>query len=81
MQTKVSQWGNSLAVRLPQALVQELAITRGTPLEFYAEQDGFTVKIPSIPKKYDLDELLAKITPENQHDEVDWGEAKGKEIW
>lgn len=27
-----------------------------------------------------LEELMAKITPENQHNEVDFGEAEGEEI-
>jgi antitoxin MazE len=80
-QTKVSQWGNSLAIRLPQALVAELAITRGTELELHIEHDGFKVTIPAMPKKFTLDELLAGVTPENVHHEFDWGKRQGKEAW
>lgn len=80
-QTKVSQWGNSLAIRLPQALVNELAIARGIDVELEIESDGFRVKIPSMPKKFTLDELLAGVTPDNLHSEVDWGKAQGKEAW
>ena len=80
-QTKVSQWGNSLAIRLPQALVAELAIERGAELELRIENDGFRVTIPSIPKKFTLEELLAGVTPENIHHEIDWGKAQGKEVW
>ena len=28
-----------------------------------------------------LEELLDKITPENRHEEVDWGPPVGKEVW
>jgi Growth regulator len=80
-QTKVSQWGNSLAIRLPQALVTELAIARGVDVELHIENDGFRVTIPSMPKKFTLDELLAGVTPENLHRESDWGQAQGKEAW
>ena len=76
-QTKVPQWGNSLAIRLPQALVTELAIKRGVDVELHIENDGFRVTIPSMPKKFTLDELLAGVTPENLHREFDWGQAQG----
>jgi antitoxin MazE len=80
-QTKVSQWGNSLAIRLPQALVTELAIERGVGVELHVEKGGFRVTIPSMPKKFTLDELLARVTPENVHNEIDWGQMRGKEAW
>ena len=79
--TKVSQWGNSLAIRLPQALVAELAIERGVDVELQVEIDGFRVKIPSLPRKFTLEELLAGVTPGNLHSETDWGKAQGKEAW
>jgi antitoxin component of MazEF toxin-antitoxin module len=37
-----------------------------------------------VPKKkpvYSLAQLLAEVTPENIHGEVDWGEPLGLEIW
>ena len=80
-QTKVSQWGNSLAIRLPQALVSELSIERGAEVELHIENDGFRVTIPSMQKKFTLDELLAGVTPENTHHEFDWGKAQGQEAW
>ncbi len=80
-QTKVSQWGNSLAIRLPQALVTELAIERGIEVALHIENGGFRVSVPSMPKKFSLDELLAGVTPENVHSAYDWGPAQGKEAW
>ena len=80
-QTKLSQWGNSLAIRLPQALVNELSIRRGEEVELHIENDGFRVVIPSTPKKFTLDELLAGVTPDNLHGEIAWGKPQGKEAW
>ncbi len=31
---RVAQWGSSLAIRLPQEIVQKLALTKDTTLEF-----------------------------------------------
>ncbi len=28
-----------------------------------------------------LEELMASVTPENEHEEVDWGKREGEEIW
>ena len=30
--------------------------------------------------EYDLDELVAAITPENRHEEIDFGPAVGREV-
>ena len=42
-----------------------------------------SVRIPSaVPsKEYDLSELLKRITPENLHEETDFGRPVGKEAW
>ena len=32
-------------------------------------------------KEYTLDELVAQITPENRHEETDWGPRTGREAW
>jgi antitoxin component of MazEF toxin-antitoxin module len=28
-----------------------------------------------------LEQLLDRVTPENRHEETDWGEPRGKEVW
>jgi antitoxin MazE len=37
---QVSKWGNSLAVRLPKALVDELGLKEGDELEVVAAREG-----------------------------------------
>jgi antitoxin MazE len=80
MLTRVQKWGNSIALRIPKAFAEEMHITPDTPVEVKLE-DGRLVVTPVGAIRYTLDELLAGITPENQHEEVDWGEPVGNEVW
>lgn len=77
--TKVQKWGNSLAVRIPSHLADEINITQGSSVELRIE--NHELKIVPAKKKPTLEELMAQITPENSHDEMDWGKAEGAEIW
>ncbi|HEV8639090.1 MAG TPA: AbrB/MazE/SpoVT family DNA-binding domain-containing protein [Chloroflexota bacterium] len=82
MRVAVQKWGNSLAVRIPRALAEEVGIERGSQVELAVEQ-GRLVAAPLRPRasRYTLDELLAQVTDENVHDEVDFGPPVGKERW
>lgn len=76
---KVRKWGNSLAVRIPQALAEEAGLAEGSPVSVRID-DGKLV-ISRKVRKYRLDDLLDQITPENQPEVIDWGPPMGKEIW
>lgn len=39
------------------------------------------IVIEPVRQEYELDELLEKVTSENQHKPVDFGVPVGKEIW
>nr|WP_204102449.1 hypothetical protein [Spirulina major] len=44
--------------------------------------DLLNVSRPStVHSKYTLEELLENVTPDLQHNEVDWGESVGEENW
>lgn len=38
-------------------------------------------KARAVPRRYSLAELVAGITDENRHDEVDWGPPRSAEVW
>jgi antitoxin component of MazEF toxin-antitoxin module len=38
-------------------------------------------KARAVPRRYTLAELVAGITRENRHGEVDWGLPRGREEW
>ena len=79
-ETQVSKWGNSLAVRIPQAVVRDARLAEGDKLSLDLAGDG-SIVLRSRHRKYSLDELVGKIKPANRHHETDWGPPQGKESW
>jgi antitoxin MazE len=79
-ETQVSKWGNSLAIRIPQAIVKDARLAEGDRLSLDLAGDG-SIVLRSRHRKYSLEELVAKIKPTNRHDETDWGAPQGKESW
>lgn len=77
METTITKWGNSIAIRIPLVFANELKIKEGTPVIIKIENGNIVIK----RKRYNLAELVSQITPENRHEETDWGNPVGKEIW
>lgn len=78
--TQVSKWGNSLAVRIPKALAEDAQLREGEPVIVTVPVEGGLVIKPSR-RKYQLRQLVARITAKNRHEEADWGKPKGRELW
>ncbi|SDZ21154.1 antitoxin MazE [Thermoactinomyces sp. DSM 45892] len=78
MTALVSKWGNSLAIRIPNHVAEMLSIENGSEMEMVVE--GQEIKLIPMKQRPTLEELLAKVTPENRHHEVDFGEAEGAEL-
>ena len=79
MRVTVKKWGNSASVRIPAAIMEAAHLTLDDVVNI-REEDGRIVIEPIRPEGYDLAELLAGITPENLHEEVDFGQPVGKEV-
>ena len=80
MRVNVKKWGNSASVRIPAAVMKAAKLQLNDVVEV-RETGGKIVIEPVLEQKYDLDELLAAITPDNLHEEVDFGPAVGKEAF
>jgi len=78
MQATVRKWGNSVAVRIPVPVLEQTSLRLDQRVEVSAV-DG-TIVIRSARPRYTLEELVAQITPENRHEETDWGPDVGLEI-
>ena len=78
MKSKVCLWGNSLAIRVPKAMGDELGLLKDSMVELEVSE-GQLVVTP-IAKVFSLEEMVARITPENRHTEVDWGAPQGNEL-
>jgi antitoxin MazE len=80
VQTKVQKWGNSLGVRIPRGLAEEVGLGAGTEVSLTAK-DGELVLRPAVPIRLRLADLLAGVTPENIHATVDTGDAIAAEAF
>jgi antitoxin MazE len=76
----VSKWGNSLAVRIPQAIAKQASLSEGDSLSLHLDADGAIVLRPTR-RKYELSELVSGITRKNRHGETEWGKPEGEESW
>ena len=80
METRVKKWGNSLALRIPKPLAVEVGLEDSSPIEI-SLMDGRLVITPVVEPELSLATLLAQVTEENLHGEVDSGPAVGGEVW
>lgn len=76
MQVQISKWGNSLGLRLPRALAQQVGIDEGKRVSIAA--DGNRLILEAVPSAYRLEDLLANVTPEAMRAAYDWGADAGR---
>jgi len=84
MKVAFQKWGNSLALRVPKALAQEIGAGGGKSAEMSVRDGKLVVEVTKRKRRkrrYTLDELVAGITTENRHKEIDWGPPVGNEVW
>ncbi|MGD0499310.1 MAG: AbrB/MazE/SpoVT family DNA-binding domain-containing protein [Bryobacteraceae bacterium] len=79
-ETRVSKWGNSLAVRIPLAMARQAGLGEGDGVALALNSEGGIVLRPTR-RRYELAELVAGITRKNRHRETDWGRPQGEESW
>jgi antitoxin MazE len=80
MLARIQKWGHSLAVRIPKAFAAEAGLEENAPVEVTLEE-GRLVITPVVAPQHTLEALLAGITRENLHTEVETGPAAGREAW
>ena len=83
MKVKIAKWGNSLAVRLPKRIAEELDLAPGKIVELAKDGSKLAIETAPGPKvpRYRLEDLLAQIKPGDQPPPlVNWGPDVGAEI-
>jgi antitoxin MazE len=80
MRTRVQRWGNSLALRIPKPFAAEVGLEPDTPVEV-SLVNGKLVVAPVVEPALTLEHLLAQVTEDNLHREVETGPAMGNEVW
>jgi len=75
----IQKWGNSLALRIPKSVAQQIKVSEGDGVELEVAKNGLVVR--PARRVYRLKDLVGKITPRNRHKETDWGKRAGEEAW
>ena len=76
----MQKWGNSLALRIPKAIADDLGLCANSPVNLSAFEGRLEVR-PAEDPASELDKLLAGVTTDNLHAECDTGASVGAEQW
>ncbi len=77
MLVRLSKWGNSLGLRLPKSLAQQLGVVAGQTVSVTAEGDRLIVR--AAPARWTLEDMLVGMTPKAMSEAFDWGDERGRE--
>jgi antitoxin MazE len=79
MKTKIQKWGNSLGVRLPKSIAEQKSLKEGLGVSVVIKNDQIVIE----PAQEDvtLESLLTDVSVDNLHNETEWSDARGKEVW
>ena len=78
METVVKKWGNSIGIRIPNQIAQEMSLKDGSFVTI--KNRGREIVIKPV-QKYRLSEMLSQINTVNIHEEIKTTGPVGKEIW
>jgi antitoxin MazE len=79
----VSKWGNSSAIRLPKAVMEELGIKQGEVIEMTVKDGKALIEKPKQRLAPSLDWIVSemkRLGPQNEPPMVDWRPVRGSEI-
>ncbi len=78
MQARIQKWGNSLAIRIPKPFALEVGLEQNSLVAVSIEEGKLLLE--PIKPSYSLEELLAGVTQDNLHAEIDTGFPLGNEV-
>lgn len=70
------KWGNSVGVRLPKPMLEQVGLKEGAQVDALVEGDHLVIR----RRRLKLTDLLAQCMPENRPDPIDFGPPVGHEI-
>ncbi|TLY16406.1 MAG: AbrB/MazE/SpoVT family DNA-binding domain-containing protein [Nitrospirae bacterium] len=80
MEAVLKKWGNSVALRLPNAILKEFALKENRKIYITAEKGKIVLTPKQKQPRYELASLLDKVTDSNRHELIDFGKPVGREI-
>ena len=78
MDAVIRKWGNSPALRLSAEVMRSAAFEVDQRVNIKVTRGRIVIEL-SQPRDLRLEDLVDLITPENRHDEVDFGPPVGQE--
>jgi antitoxin MazE len=85
IEAKVMKWGNSLGLRIPKQVAQQIGLTENMPVQMELNGTRLTIELAPASRRTrsqrkPLSYYLSKINSENNHPETATGTPLGKEI-
>jgi antitoxin MazE len=80
MSITLHRWGNSVGLRLPKPMLEQLGLTEGSQVDVMIEAGRLVIE-PVRRRRMTMAELLEGFTSDDRPGEVDWGAPAGREIW
>ena len=84
MKVKISKWGNSLGLRLPKTVSDELDLNAGRQLDLVVEQGEIRLRKPRTVSSAELlAEMVAeakRLGPQFEPETLEWGPDVGSEV-
>jgi len=77
MQTSLTKWGNSLAIRLPKAFTKQIGVSDGDQVSLDLKNNRIVISSSDM----DLSNLMSEVTANNIHSETFVDNPIGNEIW
>jgi antitoxin MazE len=81
MKTRIHKWGNSLALRIPKSFAEDVGLRNESPVEVSVVKGRLVVSLVSNQPRFTLKQLLAQVTEDNRHAEIETGTPVGNETW
>jgi antitoxin MazE len=80
MRAKIRNRDDSIWMRLPKNLADDLGLAVGSIVELTVERGRLLIS-PVVEPTYSLAKLVEGITARNRHTSQDWGAPLGREFW
>ena len=83
MRVKIAKWGNSAAIRLPKAVMEEMRFNPGSEAELTIENREIHITSVPRPKRITREQLIKsmdKFGLAGESETIDWGPDRGAEL-
>ena len=71
MTVTLHRWGNSIGLRLPKPLLEQIGLGEGSKVDLKVESGRLVIE----PVR------RTRLTPDDRPELVDWGPPVGREVW